>query len=202
MIDEHGVQLGVYDTYEAVRMAKERGLDLVEVAPTARPPVCKILDYGKLKYQKKKKNQEAKKKQSVVNVKEMQLRPRTEENDFQTKLRHMTEFLKDGDKVKVTVMFRGREVAYAQQGQEMLLRIIDSVKEFANAESHPKMEGRRMIMVLAPGKAAPRAPMASLAGGGPSIASAITPAPAVAPTTAPATATPAATTPGTNKPQV
>lgn len=154
-------------------MAKDRGLDLVEVAPTARPPVCKLLDYGKLKYQKKKKTQEAKKKQSVVNVKEMQLRPRTEEHDFQTKLRHITEFLKDGDKVKVTVMFRGREVAYAQQGHEMLMRIIDSVKEFANAESTPKMEGRRMIMVLAPGKAAPRTTGATLSGGGPVIAASL-----------------------------
>jgi len=154
VIDEKGVQLGTFDTYEAIRMAKERGLDLVEVAPNSRPPVCKILDYGKLKYTKKKKSQEAKKKQSVVNVKEMQLRPRTEEHDFQTKLRHMVEFLKeDGDKVKVTVMFRGREVAYAQQGYDMLMRIVDAVKDFASAESLPKMEGRRMIMVLAPGKA-------------------------------------------------
>lgn len=161
MIDEKGVQLGTFDTYEAIKMARERGLDLVEVAATSRPPVCKILDYGKLKYTKKKKNQEAKKKQSVVNVKEMQLRPRTEEHDFQTKLRHIIEFLKeDGDKVKVTVMFRGREVAYAQQGQEMLMRIIEAVKDFASPESYPKMEGRRMIMVLAPGKATAATPKA------------------------------------------
>lgn len=133
-------------------MAREKGLDLVEVAPTARPPVCKILDYGKLKYVKKKKSQEAKKKQSVVNVKEIQLRPRTDEHDFQTKLRHITDFLKDGDKVKITVLFRGREVAYTQQGMEMLNRIVDAIKEFASPEQMPKLEGKRMMMVVGPGK--------------------------------------------------
>ena len=154
VIDEHGVQLGVMNTREALAMAKERGLDLVEVAATARPPVCKILDYGRLKYAKKKKTQEAKKKQAVVTVKEIQLRPRTEEHDLETKFRHIVDFLRRGDKVKITVMFRGREVAYAQQGQDMLHRIIDSLKDLAIAESNPKMEGRRMIIVLGPGKAA------------------------------------------------
>ena len=152
MIDDAGVQLGVMPTREALAMAKEKGLDLVEVAATARPPVCKILDYGKLKYTKKKKTQEAKKKQSVVTVKEIQLRPRTEDHDLDTKFRHIVDFLQRGDKVKITVMFRGREVAYAQQGQDMLHRIIDSLKEFGVAESLPKLEGRRMIMVLGPGK--------------------------------------------------
>ncbi len=150
VIDDLGVQLGVMPTREALNLAREKGLDLVEVAATARPPVCKILDYGKLKYTKKKKNQEAKKKQSVVTVKEIQLRPRTEEHDLETKFRHMTEFLLRGDKVKITVMFRGREVAYAQQGKEMLERVIESVKEFAAPEQYPKLEGRRMIMVLGP----------------------------------------------------
>ncbi len=139
-------------TREALALARERGLDLVEVAATARPPVCKFLDYGKLKYKKKKSTQEAKKKQSVVSVKEIQLRPRTEEHDLETKFRHMVDFLLRGDKVKITVMFRGREVAYAQQGQAMLRRIIRSVEEFAVPESYPKLEGRRMIMVLGPSK--------------------------------------------------
>jgi translation initiation factor IF-3 len=152
VIDENGVQLGTMPTREALSLARERGLDLVEVAAAARPPVCKLLDYGKLKYGKKKKAQEAKKKQTVVSVKEIQLRPRTEEHDLLTKFHHITEFLLRGDKVKITVMFRGREVAYAQQGQQMLVRIIESVKEFAAAESHPKLEGRRMIMVLGPTK--------------------------------------------------
>lgn len=152
VIDENGVQLGNMPTREALAMARDRGLDLVEVAASARPPVCKFLDYGKLKYSKKKKSQEAKKKQVVVSVKEIQLRPRTENHDLETKFRHICEFLTRGDKVKITVMFRGREVAYAQQGGEMLKRIIESVKEFAAPESYPKMEGRRMIMVLAPTK--------------------------------------------------
>lgn len=154
VIDEQGTQLGVMPTREALALARERGLDLVEVAANARPPVCKILDYGKLKYSKKKKNQEAKKKQVVVTVKEIQLRPRTEEHDLETKFRHIAEFLMRGDKVKITVMFRGREVAYAQQGQDMLMRIVESVKEYAAPEQHPKLEGRRMIMVLGPTKAA------------------------------------------------
>ena len=127
-------------------------MDLVEVAPNARPPVCKILDYGKLKYTKKKKTQEAKKKQSVVNVKEIQLRPRTEEHDLETKFRHISDFLRRGDKVKISVLFRGREVAYAQQGYDMLHRIVKSVEDYAISEQNPKLEGRRMIMVLAPGK--------------------------------------------------
>lgn len=150
LIDENGVQVGAMPTREALAMARERGLDLVEVAATARPPVCKLLDYGKLKYTKKKKSQEAKKKQSVVTVKEIQMRPRTEEHDLETKFRHMVDFLLRGDKVKITVMFRGREVAYAQQGKEMLERVIKSVEAFAAPESWPKLEGRRMIMVLGP----------------------------------------------------
>jgi translation initiation factor IF-3 len=152
VIDENGVQVGAMPTREALNMARERGLDLVEVAATARPPVCKLLDYGKMKYTKKKKTQEAKKKQSVVTVKEIQLRPRTEEHDLATKFRHLADFLLRGDKVKITVMFRGREVAYAQQGQEMLRRIIKSVEEYASPESYPKLEGRRMIMVLGPSR--------------------------------------------------
>ena len=152
VIDEQGAQHGPMPTREALAMARERGLDLVEVAAAARPPVCKLLDYGKLKYGKKKKAQEAKKKQTVVSVKEIQMRPRTEEHDLETKFRHMAEFLLRGDKVKITVMFRGREVAYAQQGQAMLRRIIESVKEFAAAESQPKLEGRRMVMVIGPTK--------------------------------------------------
>jgi translation initiation factor IF-3 len=168
LIDETGAQLGVYDTYIAIKMAKERGLDLVEVAPTARPPVCKILDYGKLKYTKKKKAAEAKKKQVVVDVKEIQLRPRTEAHDFETKFRHIKEFLTRGDKVKITVMFRGREIAYSKQGFEMLERIVEGTKDIALVESPAKMEGRRIIMVIAPGKAkaaTPTAPQGPSPGG-------------------------------------
>lgn len=158
VIDDAGAQLGEMDTHEALRMARDKGLDLVEIAPQGRPPVCKILDYGKLKYLKKKKTNEAKKKQAVMDVKEIQLRPRTEDHDFDTKFRHITEFLKRGDKVKISVLFRGREVAYAKQGQEMLEKIIAGVKEFAQAEQNPKLEGRRMIMVLTPLKGVKVAP--------------------------------------------
>lgn len=200
VIDENGVQVGAMPTREALAMARDRGLDLVEVAATARPPVCKFLDYGKLKYSKKKKTQEAKKKQSVVSVKEIQMRPRTEEHDLLTKFRHMADFLLRGDKVKITVMFRGREVAYANQGQAMLRRIIKSVEDYAAPESYPKLEGRRMIMVLAPSKnfdtykkepaLAPPAELAPPSPPKPAIAPLAT-APA-APAAAPATSAPTA----------
>lgn len=154
MIDDLGEQLGIVKTREALEMAREKGLDLVEVAPEARPPVCKILDYGKLKYTKKKKEQEAKKKQVNISLKEIQLRPRIEEHDFNVKYRRMAEFLDRGDKVKVVLLFRGREMAYAkQQGTEMMDRLIDLTKDIAAPESQPKLEGRRMIMILAPTKA-------------------------------------------------
>lgn len=154
VIDENGEQLGVLPTREAMARARERGLDLVEVAPDARPPVCKILDYGKLKYLKKKKEQEAKKKSVTIDVKEVQLRPNIEEHDLLVKYRKMVDFLSRGDKVKIVLMFRGREMAYAKkQGTELLDRILDMLKDVAVSEAHPKLEGRRMIMVLAPGKA-------------------------------------------------
>lgn len=153
MIDEKGEQLGILPTREALALAKDRGLDLVEVAPEARPPVCKILDYGKLKYEKKKKEQEAKKKAVTIDVKEIQVRPNIEDHDFDVKARKMAEFLQRGDKVKVVVMFRGREMAYARkQGTEMLTKLQDAVKDFSVPESQPKLEGRRMIVVFSPAK--------------------------------------------------
>ncbi len=154
LIDENGEQLGVVKTQEALGMARSRGLDLVEVAPEAKPPVCKILDYGKLKYTKKKKEQEAKKKQVNISLKEIQLRPRIEEHDFNVKYRRMEEFLGRGNKVKVVLLFRGREMAYARaHGKEMMDRLIALTEEIAAPESHPKLEGRRMIMILVPYKA-------------------------------------------------
>lgn len=158
LIDDLGNQLGVVSTREALAMAKEKGLDLVEVAPEARPPVCKILDYGKLKYTKKKKEQEAKKKAVTIDVKEIQLRPNIEDHDFMVKFRKMEEFLRRGDKVKIVIMFRGREMAYAKkQGTELANRLLDMAKDFSAPEAFPKLEGRRMIMVLGPskGKSAP-----------------------------------------------
>lgn len=153
LIDNEGEQLGIVKIDDALELARSRGLDLVEVAASSKPPVCKILDYGKLKYTKKKKEQEAKKKQVTITVKEIQLRPRTEEHDFEVKFRRISEFLQRGDKVKISVLFRGREMAYTQHGHDMLDRIVENTKEYAAPENKPKLEGRRMIMVMAPLKA-------------------------------------------------
>ncbi len=155
VIDEEGNQLGVLSTRDALNMAKDRGLDLVEVSPESKPPVCKILDYGKVKYVKKKREQENKKKQTIYSIKEIQLRPRIEKHDFEVKFQRIENFLLRGDKVKVVLLFRGREMSYAKkQGTELLDRVIDLVKEYAAAESTPKLEGRRMIMMLGPTKGA------------------------------------------------
>ncbi len=133
-------------------MAEDADVDLVEVAPNAQPPVCRLMDYGKFRYQEQKKAQEAKAKQKVIQVKEVKFRPVTDENDFQTKLRNLVRFLNDGDKVKVTVRFRGREMAHQQFGMQIMDRIKETVGEEAQVEHHPKLEGRQMIMVLAPRK--------------------------------------------------
>ena len=142
--------MGVLQTYEAIRIAREAGLDLVEISPNAVPPVCKILDYGKYKYMLKKRAQEAKKKQTVVRLKEVKMRPNTDEHDFQFKVRHIKRFLEEGDKAKVTVVFKGREVAYAARGKVLMDRILEEVKKEVKVEYPPRMEGKAMIMVLAP----------------------------------------------------
>ncbi len=133
-------------------MAEDEGVDLVEVAPNAKPPVCRLMDYGKFRYQEQKKAQEAKAKQKVIQVKEVKFRPATDENDFQTKLRNLVRFLNDGNKTKVTVRFRGREMAHQQFGMQIMDRIKAETEEFAQVEHNPKLEGRQMIMVLAPKK--------------------------------------------------
>jgi len=135
---------------KALDLAAEEELDLVEVAPSADPPVCKIMDYGKFKYQQSKRVQEAKKKQTVIQVKEVKVRPKTDEHDLQVKIRHIRRFLGQKDKAKVTIVFRGREIAYTDQGMKILERIEDDLKEEAVVEQHPKMEGRNMVMILAP----------------------------------------------------
>lgn len=133
-------------------MAEDADVDLVEVAPNATPPVCRLMDYGKFRYQEQKKVQEAKAKQKVVQVKEVKFRPATDENDFQTKLRSLVRFLGDGDKAKVTLRFRGREMAHQHFGMELMERIRTELDEIAQVEHAPKLEGRQMIMVLAPKK--------------------------------------------------
>ncbi len=150
LIDEEGNQLGVLPTHEAMRKAEDAGLDLVEISPMARPPVCKIMDYGKYKYEQAKKKHEQKKKQVVVQIKEIKMRPATDEHDFQTKLRHIKGFLDDGDKVKITIRFRGREMAHVDIGYERMKRVIEEVKGLGEAESPPKMEGKQMFMMLGP----------------------------------------------------
>lgn len=142
--------LGVMSVPEGLRLAEERGLDLIEIAPTAAPPTCKIMDYGKYKYENKKKATAARKNQVIVTVKEVQMRPRTDEHDFETKMRHARRFLMDGDKVKVNMRFMGREMAHQELGMEQMNRAIDFVKDIAVIESPPKMEGKNMFLILAP----------------------------------------------------
>ena len=150
LIDEIGTQVGVVSTSDALKMAKERGLDLMEVAPNANPPVCKICDYGKFKYEKKKKEHHARKKQAVIKVKEVQFRPQTEEHDLDYKFKNVREFLMDGDKAKITIVFRGREIAFTENGRKIMDRLIAHVKDIAIIEADPKFEGKRMIMIIGP----------------------------------------------------
>jgi len=150
VIDPEGKQLGILPTVEALRAATNFELDLVEVSPKSEPPVCRIMDYGKFKYQQSKKAHEAKKKQAIVHLKEVKMRPKTEEHDFQFKIRHIERFLKEGDKTKVTIVFRGRELAHPDLGKIMMSRIVEETKTFGKIEQNPKFEGRNYVMVLAP----------------------------------------------------
>jgi translation initiation factor IF-3 len=142
--------LGVMTVDDALRRAEQEGLDLVEISPNSDPPVCKILDYGKYKYEAQKKLNAARKSQKVIEVKEVKLRPNIDEHDYQVKLRNMGRFLDSGDKVKVTMRFRGREMAHQNLGMNVLNRVRDDVGEDAKVEAEPKLEGRQMVMVLAP----------------------------------------------------
>lgn len=149
---DDGEQLGIVSLNAALNIAEEAGLDLVEIAPMAVPPVCKVMDFGKFKYQEQKRAHEARLKQKQVQVKEVKLRPGTDENDYQIKLRNLKRFLGEGDKAKVTLRFRGREMAHQEIGMRQLERIKLDLEEIALVEQMPKMEGRQMIMVIAPKK--------------------------------------------------
>ena len=149
-IDPNGEQLGILSIDEAMNKAEELGLDLVELQPNAEPPVCKILDYGKHKYQAQKRANEARKKQKIIEVKEIKLRPNIDQHDYQVKMKAVRKFLEGGDKVKITLRFRGREMAHVELGSDLLSRVRQDIDEFAKIESMPKMEGRQMTMVLAP----------------------------------------------------
>ncbi|WP_071818285.1 translation initiation factor IF-3 [secondary endosymbiont of Heteropsylla cubana] len=149
----NGEPISIVSLKEALEKAEAAGIDLVEISPNAEPPVCRIMDYGKFLYQKSKSSKEQKKKQKIIQVKEIKFRPGTDENDYQVKLRNLVRFLKDGDKTKITLRFRGREMAHQQSGIEMLKRVRDDLSELAIIESFPsKIEGRQMIMVLVPKK--------------------------------------------------
>jgi translation initiation factor IF-3 len=142
--------VGIVTRNEALDMAADAGLDLVEIAPNADPPVCKILDFGKYKYEEQKKKNEAKKKQKVIEVKEIKFRPSIDDHDYEVKMRSMTKFIGEGDKVKVTMRFRGRELAHQELGMNVLMRVKGDLDEIAKVESFPRMEGRQMIMVVSP----------------------------------------------------
>ena len=150
MIDEEGEQLGVMTTDRALELAQTRGLDLVEVSPTARPPVCRIMDFGRYKYEESKKKKESKKKQHSVQIKEVKFRPKTEEHDYQFKKRHAEEFLGKHCKLKLTIMFRGREMAHRERGEVLLKRLIEDLSHVGTVEREPKFEGRLMVMYMSP----------------------------------------------------
>lgn len=145
-----GEQIGIMPTREAMRLAEEQHLDLVEVAPKARPPVCRIMDFGKYRYEQQKREKEARKKQKVITIKEVKLRPNIEQHDYEVKLKHAMRFLGEGNKVKVTIMFRGRELSHPELGQEILDRVAEDLKDSIIVDRKPKLEGRNMIMIVAP----------------------------------------------------
>lgn len=150
LIDVNGEQLGVMPVRDALRIAEEKELDLVEVAPNAKPPVCRIMDYGKYRYEQQKKEREARKKQKIVHVKEVKMRVKIGDHDFDVKMKNAHRFLKAGDKVKATIMFRGREVVHPDLGRKVLERLANAVEDVGLVEQQPKKEGRNMVMILAP----------------------------------------------------
>lgn len=150
VIGPEGDQMGIMPTKAAIERAQAMGFDLVEVSPNAEPPVCKIMDYGKYRFEQDKKKQEAKKKQAVVQLKEIKFRPKTAENDLQTKVGHIRKFIEKKNKVKITVMFRGREITMSDMGKELLLRVVELTNDVAQVEQEAKFEGRTMNMVLGP----------------------------------------------------
>lgn len=166
LVDENGQQLGIVSGREAQRLASEKGLDLVEVAPQARPPVCRIMDFGKYKYEQQKREREARKNQKVITIKEIKMRPNIDGHDFEVRVRNAERFLKEGDKIKCTIMFRGREIVHSELGKQVLDRLLKRVQDLCVVERHAKVEGRNMIMILAP-KAQPQQQTSAQAGSQP-----------------------------------
>jgi len=150
LIGAEGENLDVVTPERAMQLAEEAGLDLVEISPNANPPVCKIMDFGKYKYEQQKRESEARKKQKIIEVKEVKFRPNTDTHDYEVKMRNVFKFLENGDKVKITLRFRGREMAHQELGRDLLLRVAEDTKEVGKVENMPKMEGRQMIMLIGP----------------------------------------------------
>jgi len=149
-VGPEGEQLGIIPIKQALKIAGEKGLDLVEVAPTAKPPVCRIMDYGKYRFEQSKREKEARKNQKIISIKEVKLRPNIEEHDFETKAKNAEKFLKSGDKVKVTIMFRGREITHPDLGKQLCMKMADFMQQVATIEKLPKVEGKNMTMILTP----------------------------------------------------
>lgn len=149
VVSSDGEQLGIMSVKDAIKLAQEKELDLVEVAPAAKPPVCRIMDYGKYRYEQSKREREARKKQRVIEVKEVRMTPKIEAHDFQVKVKAAQKFLKDGDKVKAIIRFRGREIVHAELGKTLLMQLYDNVRDSAVIEREPKIEGKSMIMIIA-----------------------------------------------------
>jgi translation initiation factor IF-3 len=193
VIGDEGAQFGILPTHEALRIAEEKGLDLVEVSPKAVPPVCKIMDYGRFKYDQSKKTKAARKHQSTVLLKEVKFRPKTDDHDFDFKVRHIRRFLQEGNKTRLVIAFRGREIVHPEVGNQVLNRVVQAVSDIAGVEQSPSMEGRRMVMIIAPRGGVIRPATTTTAVGAP--APAATAPPASAPPTAPGPRPPASTPP-------
>ena len=149
-MSEDGEQLGIIPIREALTMAEEKGVDLVEVAPSAKPPVCRMMDYGKFKFEQSKREKEARKKQKIISIKEVKMRPNIEEHDFQVKAKNARKFLTEGDKLKFTIMFRGRQITHPELGEKLCLKLAAELSDISAVEKAPKVEGRNMVMILVP----------------------------------------------------
>jgi translation initiation factor IF-3 len=199
VIGADGSQLGILRTEEAMRQAEEAGLDLVEISPKAVPPVCKIMDYGKFKYEKSKKEKDAKKHQSTVQLKEIKFRPKTDDHDLDFKVKHIRRFLMEGNKAKLVVIFRGREIVHPETGQDVLKRVVEVTSDIAQVEQPPMMEGRRMLMVIAPRTGVIRAAAQQQSAAPPPRPAAPAAPPQASAPTQPSPAAPAAKPPVTSK---
>jgi translation initiation factor IF-3 len=195
VIGADGAQIGVIPTHEALKLAEEAGLELVEVNPRAAPPVCKIMDFGKFKYETSKKEKASRRHQSTIVLKEIKLRPKTDEHDFDFKVKHIRRFLAEGNKCKLVIVFRGREIVHPETGQAMLDSVVKTVGDVAMVEQRPMMEGRRMVMVIGPRGGVIRAPV-----GGPTSGTAAGPGPSRPPSAPPASAPPASAPPASAPP--